>query len=227
MLAFHKVLIGRFEAMTRVKICGLRCAVLAEQACEAGADAIGLVFYPHSSRAVSASQALDVIKGTQALVTSVGLFVDPQADEVERILEICPLDCLQFHGTESAAFCEQFGRPYIKAISMRPEIDIDALLQEHQGARALLFDAWRPDAPGGTGDTFAWERIPVLSRPWILAGGLTPDNVGTAIEQVAPQAVDVSGGVENASGEKDPRRMRQFIDAVREADRRKHEDAAV
>lgn len=213
--------------MTRVKICGVRSAVVAQQACEAGADAIGLVFYPHSSRAVSLAQAAEVIAVTQALVTTVGLFVDPQVDEVSRVLDCCALDCLQFHGSESAAFCEQFGRPYIKAISMRPQVDIQALLQEHQRARAVLFDAWRPDAPGGTGDTFAWERIPTLQRPWILAGGLTSDNVAAAIAQVNPQAVDVSGGVENASGEKDPKRMQQFMHAVRQADECKHEDAAV
>ena len=213
--------------MTRVKICGVRSATMARQACDAGADAIGLVFYSPSSRAVAAHEAREVIKGAQALVTSVGLFVVPSVDDVLRVLDCCPLDCLQFHGSESAAFCEQFGRPYIKAISMRPEVDINALLQEHEGARAVLFDAWRPDAPGGTGDTFAWERIPALSRPWILAGGLTPENVGDAIRQVAPPAVDVSGGVEDTFGEKDPQRMRLFIDAVREADKCKYKDAAL
>ena len=213
--------------MTRVKICGVRSAHIAAQACEAGADAIGLVFYPHSSRAVSLSEAVDVIKATQALVTTVGLFVDPDVDEVARVLDACALDCLQFHGSESAAFCEQFGRPYIKAISMRPQVDIEALLQEHQGARSVLFDAWRPDAPGGTGDIFAWERIPKLQRPWILAGGLTAENVAAAIHQVRPQAVDVSGGVENASSEKDPERMAQFMDAVRRADEREHEDVVL
>ncbi|WOJ94304.1 phosphoribosylanthranilate isomerase [Congregibacter variabilis] len=213
--------------MTRVKICGVRSATVAQQACEVGADAIGLVFYPPSSRAVTVVQAAEVINVTQALVTTVGLFVDPKVDEVARVLDRCALDCLQFHGSESAAFCEQFGRPYIKAISMRPQVDIQALIDEHRGARAVLFDAWRPDAPGGTGDTFAWERIPEMHRPWILAGGLTADNVAAAIVQVRPQAVDVSGGVENASGEKDPKRMRQFMNAVRQADERKHEDAAV
>ncbi|EED33124.1 N-(5'phosphoribosyl)anthranilate isomerase [gamma proteobacterium NOR5-3] len=205
----------------------MRSAAVAERACDAGADALGLVFYPHSSRAVSVSQAVEVIHATQALVTTVGLFVDPEVDEVMRVLDSCALDCLQFHGSESAAFCAQFGRPYIKAISMRPQVDVQALLQEHQNARAVLFDAWRPDAPGGTGDTFAWERIPVLHRPWILAGGLTSDNVAAAIHLVAPQAVDVSGGVENAAGDKDPGRLRAFIAAVRQADQRKHEDAAV
>ncbi len=200
---------------------------MAEQACAAGADAIGLVFYPKSSRAVSTSEALSVINATHALVTTVGLFVDPSVDEVLAVLESCPLDCLQFHGSESADFCEQFARPYIKAISMRPGVDIPAALAEHQNARSFLFDAWRPDAPGGTGDTFAWERLPKMQQPWILAGGLTADNVGKAIAQVSPPAVDVSGGVESSPGVKDSKRMRQFVDAVREADKRKHEDAAI
>lgn len=212
--------------MTRVKICGVRSAEVAEAASAAGADAIGLVFYAKSSRAVTAAEAAAVVRGTPALVTTVGLFVNATADEVSRTLDRCPLDCLQFHGGESAAFCQQFGRPYIKVISMRPEVDIPAELGEHSNARAILFDAWRPDAPGGTGDTFAWERLPTLERPWILAGGLTADNVGAAIAQLAPPAVDVSGGVESAPGKKDPRRMREFVHAVREADKRKHEDAA-
>ncbi|WOJ95687.1 phosphoribosylanthranilate isomerase [Congregibacter brevis] len=213
--------------MTRVKICGVRSAVMAEQACEAGVDAIGLVFYEKSSRAVTASEAVEVVRGVQALVTTVGLFVDASAEEVTQVLDRCPVDCLQFHGNESAEFCLQFGRPYIKAISMRPQVDIEALLTEHSDARSVLFDAWRPDAPGGTGDTFAWDRLPKLRKPWILAGGLTADNVSKAIEQVGPPAVDVSGGVESAPGIKDPERMRAFVNAVREADKRKHEDAAV
>ncbi|WP_439100933.1 phosphoribosylanthranilate isomerase [Congregibacter sp.] len=212
--------------MTRVKICGVRSADMAEAASAAGADAIGLVFYNRSSRSVTALEAATVVRATPALVTTVGLFVNATAEEVARILDRCPLDCLQFHGGESAAFCRQFGRPYIKVISMRPEVDVQTELQEHSEARAVLFDAWRPDAPGGTGDTFAWGRLPALQRPWILAGGLTADNVGTAIAQVAPPAVDVSGGVESAPGEKDPIRMREFVHAVRKADKRKHEDAA-
>lgn len=211
--------------MTRVKICGVRSAQMAEQACEAGADALGLVFYAGSSRAVAANDALAVIRATQALVTTVGLFVDPTVDQVTRVLDQCPLDCLQFHGSESAAFCQQFGRPYIKAISMRPDVDIAALLAEHRDARAILFDAWRPDAPGGTGDTFAWERLPRMARPWILAGGLNADNVGSAIRQLAPPAVDISGGVESAPGVKSPQRMRQFIAAVRDADQGIFEEA--
>lgn len=213
--------------MTRVKICGVASAEMAEAACEAGADALGLVFYPKSVRAVSLAAAAEALKGVQALVTTVGLFVDPDVDEVRRVLDSCALDCLQFHGNESATFCEQFARPYIKAISMKPQVDVAALLEEHKNARSVLFDAWRPDAPGGTGDTFDWSRLPTLTQSWILAGGLTPENVGRAIDQARPSAVDVSGGVESAPGQKSTLLMRQFIAAVRAADRRKHEDAAV
>lgn len=213
--------------MTRIKICGVRSALMAEEACEAGADALGLVFYSKSVRAVTIPAAAEILKGVQALVTTVGLFVDPDADEVHRVLDGCALDCLQFHGSESATFCEQFARPYIKAVSMRPNVDVPALLAEHKNARAVLFDAWRPDAPGGTGDTFDWARLPALTRSWILAGGLTPDNVGNAIRKTSPSAVDVSGGVEGSPGEKSAQLMRQFVAAVRAADKRKHEDAAV
>lgn len=211
---------------TRIKICGVTTPAIAASACAAGADALGLVFYPPSKRAVTAEHSAEIVAAMAPLVTSVGLFVDPTAAEVEAVLAVCSLDCLQFHGCETAAFCSQFQRPYIKAVSMRPDVDIPAVLAEHAGARAFLFDAWREDAPGGTGETFDWRRLPDVQRPWMLAGGLSPDNVGAAIEQLAPPAVDVSGGVENAPGVKDPVRIRRFIDAVRKADQRRHEDAA-
>lgn len=204
--------------MTRVKICGLRDPHHAEVACEAGADALGLVFYPPSPRAVEISAAREVLAAMAPLVTAVGLFVNPSQEEVERVLEHCTLDCLQFHGDESEAFCASFGRPYLRAVSMRPEMDVDAEVRRFGSARAFLLDAWRPDAPGGTGETFAWDRIPVIERPWILAGGLTSDNVGRAIAEVRPPAVDVSGGVEEQRGVKSPQRIREFMDAVRRAD---------
>ena len=211
---------------TRIKICGVTTPAAALAACDAGADALGLVFYAPSRRAVSVAQAVEILAAMPPLVTSVGLFVDPEAPEVEAVLADCALDCLQFHGQENAEFCRQFGRPYIKAVSMRPEVDIEAVLAEHRAARAFLFDAWREDAPGATGETFDWRRLPEIRRPWMLAGGLTADNVGAAIRQLAPPAVDVSGGVESAPGTKDPVRIRQFVAAVREADQRRHEDAA-
>ena len=204
--------------MTRVKICGIRRPEEAAVACDAGADALGFVFYAPSPRAVAVETVAKLLPGLSPLVTSIGLFVDPAVEEVEAVLEHCALDCLQFHGNEDRQFCERFGRPYIKAISMRPGTEIAATVDAHPNARAFLLDAWRPDAPGGTGETFDWDRIGELSRPWILAGGLTPENVGTAIERVAPPAVDVSGGVERRRSEKDSQRIRQFLQAVRSAD---------
>jgi phosphoribosylanthranilate isomerase len=205
--------------MTRVKICGLRDPHAAAAACEAGVDAIGLVFYAPSPRAVDITAAREVIGAVQPLVTVVGLFVDPRRDEVERVLEHCPLDCLQFHGQESEAFCASFARPYLRAVSMRPQVVVETEVERYPSARAFLLDAWREDAPGGTGETFAWERIPAMRRPWILAGGLTPANVGRAIAEAQPPAIDVSGGVEKTRGVKSPHLIFEFMDAVRRADR--------
>jgi phosphoribosylanthranilate isomerase len=156
----------------------------------------------------------------------VALFVDPDAAYVERILAACTVDLLQFHGSESDAFCARFRRPWIKAVPMRPGVDVAEAVARHPGARALLFDAWREDMPGGTGETFDWQRLPKLSRPWLLAGGLDAANVGDAVIRLRPPAVDVSGGVESAPGIKDRERMMRFTAAVRAADQRVYEDAA-
>lgn len=212
--------------MTRVKICGVRDRRTAEAAADAGADALGLVFYAPSVRNVDVGTASDIVRSLAPLVTTVGLFVDPSTEQVEAVLERCPLDCLQFHGAESAEFCRSFGRPYLRAVSMRPELDVPAVIRAHDGARAFLFDAWREGTPGGTGETFAWERIPPMERPWLLAGGLTPLNVGEAVRRVHPPAVDVSGGVERERGIKDPQLIRAFIAAVRRADRKQTRNEA-
>ena len=206
---------------TRVKICGVRSPAIAEVACAAGADALGLVFYAPSPRSVGVDAAVEIVAAAAPLVTTVGLFVNPTRAEVEAVLERCALDCLQFHGDEDAAFCASFGRPYLRAVSMRPGVDVAGVIAAHDRARAFLLDAWRADAPGGTGETFDWSRIPPLARPWLLAGGLTADNVGAAIAAVAPPAVDVSGGVERERWVKDPQRIRAFMDAVRDADARR------
>jgi phosphoribosylanthranilate isomerase len=200
---------------------------IAAEACEAGADALGLVFYPPSVRAVTVERAAAIVERVAPLVSCVGLFVNPQEDEVWQVLEHCALDCLQFHGSESAAFCAQFQRPYIKAISMRPEVDVAASMAEHPKARTFLFDAWREDAVGGTGETFDWQRLPSLDCHWMLAGGLNENNVARAITELSPPAVDVSGGVEASPGQKDPVRIRRFIAAVRKADQCRHEDSAL
>ncbi|MFK7831121.1 MAG: phosphoribosylanthranilate isomerase [Congregibacter sp.] len=203
---------------TRIKICGVRTPAIAACASDAGADAIGLVFYPPSVRAVSVEQAETVIQATAPLVTVVGLFVDPTVEEVSKVLESCAIDCLQFHGNESAEFCEQFRRPYLKAIAMRPDVDVAASVKAHPRARAYLFDAWSASMPGGTGKTFVWERLPALEQPWLLAGGLDAGNIESAIVKVRPSAVDVSGGVECRPGEKCPDLLKEFIGVVRRAD---------
>lgn len=188
---------------TRVKICGITRVEDMRAAVAAGADAIGLVFYPPSPRAVTVAQAADIVAQTPAFVTTVGLFVDPTVEQVHSVLEQVPLDMLQFHGDEEEAFCCSFQRPFIKAIRMRDGTDLGAQMQRWQRARGILVDAFVEGVPGGTGIAFDWSLLPQTSSvPLILAGGLTPDNITRAIEQTRPFAVDVSGGVEqkDASG---------------------------
>lgn len=211
---------------TRVKICGIRTPEVASIACAAGADALGFVFYAKSPRAVTAEQAGQITKVVSPFVTAVGLFVNPSADEVETVLRRCDLDLLQFHGDEDATFCERFERPYIKAVRVSEATDFAQVLSDHPSARAFLLDTDSPRAPGGTGEVFDWDLIPDLHRPWILAGGLTPANVGQCVAQLKPPAVDVSGGVERIKGEKDPELIQEFCAAVISADKRSYKDAA-
>lgn len=204
---------------TLVKICGLTSVDDALAACAAGADALGLVFYPPSPRAVSVAQAREIAAAIPPFVTVVALVVDEPAAVIDRILEQVAVDCIQFHGAETAAFCEQFQRPWLKALRVRPGLDIAAACDQYSGARALLLDSWHRDLPGGTGASFDWRLAPAhLARPVVLAGGLNDSNVGAAIRALAPAAVDVSGGVESAPGTKDVQKMNHFIAAVRAAD---------
>ncbi len=204
---------------TRVKICGITRKQDAAFCARAGADAIGLVFYEPSPRAVSCEQAVEITGTLPAFVTTVGLFVDADADYVTEVLTRVKLDCLQFHGNEDVAFCEQFDRPYIKAIRMSEEINVENLASEYKSASALLLDAYVADVPGGTGQSFNWERVPEkCSKSIILAGGLTPANVGEAIKLAKPYAVDVSGGVEQAKGIKDAAKIEKFINEVVDVD---------
>lgn len=197
---------------TRVKICGITDPDDARVAAAAGADALGLVFYPPSSRAVTPAEARVVAQAVGPFTTLVGLFVNAEEADVREALRQVPLQLLQFHGDESAEQCELYGRPYIKAIRMRPELDLDAEMARYPGASGFLLDAYRKGVPGGTGETFEWDRVPKsASRPIILAGGLTPENVARAVSQTRPYAVDVSGGVERAPGRKDPQKIQHFI----------------
>jgi phosphoribosylanthranilate isomerase len=199
--------------LARVKICGIKTAAAAAQAAVAGADAIGLVFYPSSPRHLAdLGLAREIAQAAGPLLTVVGLFVDPEEAVVAEVLRRVPLGALQFHGNESEGFCRGFDRPYIKALRMIPGADIAGRGEEYKSASGLLLDAYRPGTPGGTGEVFDWGTIPAgLSRPLILAGGLNPDNVAQAVQKVRPWAVDVSGGIESAPGVKDPQRVANFI----------------
>jgi phosphoribosylanthranilate isomerase len=202
----------------RVKICGITSVADAQNAVMAGADAIGLVFYAPSPRAVSIEQAREIAASVGPFVTVVGLFVDADAAFVHQVLANVALHVLQFHGDESREFCEQFQRPYMKAIRMRPELDVEHAIAEYPSAAAILLDAYRPGVPGGTGETFDWQRIPLQAvRPIVLAGGLTADNIALAIQSTHVYGVDVSGGVESAPGKKDAHKVEQFINNARHA----------
>lgn len=208
---------------TRVKICGITRVEDALCAVDAGADAIGLVFYPPSPRAVTVEQAARICAVLPPLVTAVGLFVDAEPGRVREVLEQVPLALLQFHGGETAEYCAAFRRPYLKALRVRDDTDIEAALADYAQARGLLLDTYRPGVPGGTGEVFDWRRVPAAAAPRIvLAGGLNAANVGDAVARVRPFAVDVSGGVESAPGAKDPQRIEAFIAAVRRADQTEH-----
>jgi phosphoribosylanthranilate isomerase len=213
--------LGRVESPVnkiRVKICGITSVADAQTAVDAGADAIGLVFYGPSPRAVSIAQAREIAASVGPFVNVVGLFVNADESYVRDVLANVGLSLLQFHGDESREFCEQFGRPYMKAIRMRPDLDVTQIIREYPSASAILLDAYRPGVPGGTGETFDWQRIPTQSvRPIVLAGGLTPDNVASAIQATHIYGVDVSGGVESTPGKKDAQKVKQFIDNARHA----------
>ena len=200
---------------TRVKICGITRIEDGLAAAAAGADAIGLVFYPPSPRAVTIEQAREIVMVMPPFVTVTALFVDAARDEIRQVLESVPVDLLQFHGNESPRDCEGFGRSYIKAVAMRDGIDLDVICRDYASASGILVDAWHPEVPGGSGESFDWDRLPPsLEKPLILAGGLTPANVADAVRRVQPWAVDVSTGVEQEKGIKDPERVRQFIKGV-------------
>jgi len=204
---------------TRVKFCGLTRLADVDVAVALGVDAIGLVFHTKSPRAVDAEQAARLVEALPAFVTAVGLFVDANADDVRAVLERVPLDALQFHGAEPPAYCRSFGRPWIKAIAVRAGVDLDAEAQRYAGARSLLLDTYDPALAGGTGRRFDWGLVPAQqAKRVILAGGLTATNVADALRQVRPYAVDVSGGIEQAKGLKDPDKMTDFMKGVRDGD---------
>ena len=203
----------------RVKICGLTREQDAVAAVECGADAIGFVFYPPSPRCVTIERAAAIARAMPPFVTTVALFVNATSELIARAVDEVGVDLLQFHGQESPEYCAQHRRPWIRAVAMRPDIDLPALQKSFAASRGLLLDAYRPGVPGGTGETFDWDRIPRrLASRIILAGGLRADNVADAIRRVRPYAVDVSGGVESRKGVKDPVKIKAFIEEVRRAE---------
>jgi len=197
-------------------VCGITRPQDGLAAAHAGIDAIGLVFYPGSPRAVSIVQARAIVEQLPVFVTVVGLFVNPEASEVNQVLDQVPLDLLQFHGDESAAFCEQFSRPYMKALRVKPDTDLLLFSTTYASARGLLLDAWHEGLFGGTGMTFDWELLKPLqgSTRITLAGGLTPANVAQACRTARPWAVDVSSGVESSPGVKSAELIAQFASEV-------------
>jgi phosphoribosylanthranilate isomerase len=200
---------------TRVKICGITGIEDALTAVNAGADAIGLVFYAASPRCVTIEQAQKIVAVIPPFVSVVGLFVNASKAEIEIVLSKVRLDILQFHGDESQNDCEQIKLPYYKAIRVKADTNLIQCAVEFNSAKALLLDAHSESAFGGTGQTFDWNLIPKnMTKPVILAGGLTAENVGSAIKLLQPYAVDVSGGVEQSKGVKDAAKIVAFMRAV-------------
>ncbi|WP_456412953.1 phosphoribosylanthranilate isomerase [Thiolapillus sp.] len=200
---------------TRVKICGITRLEDAMAAVNAGADALGFVFYPPSPRHIDVAQAGRIVAELPPFVTTVALFVDADRERIAEVVRKVRIDRIQFHGKETPAYCAQHGRPWIKAIRMKDDVDLMRMSRDYQGAAALLLDAYKPGVPGGTGEGFDWKRIPVeLAGRIILAGGLDAGNVSSAVRSVRPYAVDVSGGVEISKGVKDQEKIEQFMRGV-------------
>ena len=204
---------------TRIKICGITREQDMFAAADAGADALGFVFYAPSPRNLDVAAATGLMARVPAFVTTVALFVDADPELVETVVEHTSVDLLQFHGDEPVDYCRNFGRPYIKAVRMKKQTELPEMVKKYQDAQALLVDSYSPTAAGGTGETFDWDHIPPgIEMPLVLAGGLDPENVGAAIQQVRPHAVDVSSGVEQDKGIKDAAKVAAFIEAVRISD---------
>lgn len=206
---------------TRIKICGITNAKDAQYCASLGVDAIGLIFHPDSPRYLRVEQAIQIIESVPAFMTTVGLFMDADAATVSTIIDSARLDCLQFHGEESAEYCHQFGIPYIRAIpmgDMRSGIAMRDSMNQYHRSCGFLFDSHTQNSAGGSGKIFDWTQIPEdIANPVILAGGLNPDNVQSAIHTVKPYAVDCSSGVEYRPGKKSHEKIKQFIEKVNDA----------
>ena len=196
----------------RVKICGITSVEQAQMVQAAGADALGLVIYEKSPRYVDVEKAAQIRAVIKSPAQAVALLVNASEHLVAQVIDQVKPDFLQFHGDESPDFCHQFNHPFIRAVRMRPGLDIDAEVAAYQAQGGFLFDAWSDDLYGGTGHSFDWSRLPTSrDYPLILAGGLTPDNVAEAVALIRPNMVDVSGGVEFAPGIKDKTKVEAFV----------------
>jgi phosphoribosylanthranilate isomerase len=211
---------GIAHVRTRIKICGITRTQDARAAAEAGADAIGLVFYPQSPRYLSTERAAEMRDALPPFVQTVALFVNPDAAQVAQVLGRVRPALLQFHGDETPEFCAQFGMPFVKACRVKPGVDALEYLRPYSRAAAWLFDSHVPEY-GGIGERFDWSLLPAagrIERCVILSGGLARENVAEAIRRVRPWGVDVSSGVESAKGVKDGAKIAAFIAEVRNAD---------
>jgi phosphoribosylanthranilate isomerase len=199
-----------------VKICGITNPDDGKAAVEAGADALGFVFWEKSPRSVTVRQAAEIIRGLPQLIVKVGVFVNPPPDLVLRAISEAGITLLQFHGDEPPDFCGQFGLMSIKAFRVNDEASLERL--KDYDTQAWLLDAYAASAPGGTGERFNWDLAVLareMGRPIFLAGGLTPQNVAEAVQKVRPYGVDVSSGVESSPGRKDHEKVRTFIRAAK------------
>ena len=208
---------GPAALRTRIKICGITRSGDAADAARAGADAIGLVFYPPSPRFLSTERAREIRDALPPFVQAVALFVNPDAAQVAQVIGRVHPSMLQFHGEESPEFCAQFGVPYVKACRVKKGVDALEYLRPFSGAAAWLFDSHVPEY-GGVGESFDWSLVPAAEKPVILSGGLSQANVGEAVRRVRPWGVDVSSGVESAKGIKHAGKIAAFIAEVRNAD---------
>ena len=200
----------------QVKICGITLIDDALVAVDADADALGLIFYAGSPRGIDVEQAREIARAVPPYTTLTALFVNPQRSLVERVLRAVPISQLQFHGNESAEFCRGFERPYVKSIAVSTDDEMQQVMREHSASRAFLFDTLVPGKHGGTGKTFDWTKIPAKNVGHrVLAGGLNAENVAEAIRIGAPDAVDVSSGVERSAGVKDHDLVRRFVAAAK------------
>ncbi len=207
--------------MIRIKICGITSYDDACVAVEAGADAVGFILVNGTPRYMTPEAVAAIIDRLPPFIATVGIFIDRTPEDIDQIVRACGLSLVQLHGNESPAQCRSLRVPFVKAIRVQGEHDLKSM-QDYPQARAFLLDTYVADRPGGTGKTFPWEIAAKAAQQArvILSGGLTPDNVASAVAQVRPYAVDVCSGVEERPGRKDHRKVREFIERTRYADAR-------